>query len=144
MEVKNAYGERKKFPSITFFLLLTGKSSFTSPVSYPQSIYRMTEILKLNMRFFVHIQDSKNYSQLQRITYNRMRNEFEAQHQMDRLGRILKYFSHAKVKVPYLSISVLSITNILIENSSYKHQPNLASLSNTWKIARKTNYQFRT
>lgn len=41
------------------------------------------------------------------------------------------------MKVPYLSISVLSITNILIENFSYKHQPNLASLSNTWKIAQK-------
>jgi hypothetical protein len=35
------------------------------------------------------------------------------------------------------------ITNIIIDNSLYEYQPNLASLRNTWKIAQKTNYQLK-
>lgn len=66
-----------------------------------------------------------------------MRNDFEVHIKRISLSEILKFFSHAEMKVPHLSILVFSITDILIENFQYKYQPNLASLRNTWKITQK-------
>jgi len=67
---------RGKFPSATFILLLTGKSSIRELSSINMQDNRDIEIK--HEILYIIIQDSKNHSQLQRITYNRMRNEFEA------------------------------------------------------------------